>query len=223
MKLRPILFSTPMVMALLAGRKKQTRRIVKLPKWSTQDWEDFTAIDDYVSIICESSGCEAEIDCPYGQPGDVLWVRESLQIFKRPGLYEAYRYADGEVRVWEHERPEYDEGATVKIDWSKVKKTPSIHVPKKYCRLFLQIKSVRVERLQDITEADAIAEGIEQVDTDRGGAPIWKNYEGKGIHIWMSPVNSYQSLWEKINGPESWEVNPWVWVVEFERIEKPIV
>jgi len=224
MKLRPILFQTEMVQAILAGTKTQTRREVK-PQPKLELFYN-GELQGKVWIYRHSENhdgvglSQMSKYCPYGQVSDLLYVRESVQILNK-GLYVAVRYSDGEVRIWEHEREEYDEGATIKYDWSTVKKTPSIHVPKKYVRLFLKITDIRVERLQDITEADAIAEGIKgqpfRIDSDK---KVWFDYLEEG-HV-FNPIHSYESLWKSINGPESWETNPFVWVVTFERVEKPV-
>lgn len=197
--MKPILFSTPMVQAILEGRKTQTRRVVKpqpdedgLAKFIlSQRWED-------------TSG--KVYPCPYGQPGDVLWVREN---YLKPPITSDKMIRDG-ADTW----PKFEYVASCSEteieqykDWGwKLK--PSIHMPNAACRLFLQIESVRVERLQEISEADAIAEGV----TDFGKQefhPIW------------TAKKAFKSLWQFINGTESWEANPWVWVVTFKKIEKP--
>lgn len=161
MKFIPILFSTPMVQAILDERKTQTRRIVK---------EQILGI-----------ARPGEHKCPYGQPGDVLWVRETFQTWRLGYIHKA---------TWSTELPE-------NIKWK-----PGIHMPKEACRLFLEVVSIRIERLKDISEQDAISEGI--------------------IHKSMNhPCVEFQHLWESINGEDSWESNPWVWVIEFKRIDRP--
>lgn len=164
-KERPIIFSTPMVQAILQGRKTQTRRVVKRPEVSMQK-------------------------CPYGQPGDVLWVRESFYpATNTPFIYKA----DGWVgdNTWK----------------------PSIHMPKDAARIWLKLTDVKVERLQDIAEADAIAEGIEIIDQE--GQKVYRRYDGY-YTVTPSAYVSYWSLWASINGEESWLANPWVWVLSFE-------
>lgn len=211
--MKPILFSTPMVQAILEGRKTMTRRIVKQAKgwdanWKVQliDEEHYDGIPRY-EIRCGSQYVVPIFKCPYGQPGDILWVRESFV----PGYFD-------------NGKPGY------KADWNKVaaeymsepKWKPSIHMPFAAARIFLKIKSVRVEKLQDISEADAKAEGAKN---------FMKVDELKlltGLDNWIipSPFREHQfgflSIWCKINGCESWIANPWVWVVEFERVEKPL-
>lgn len=171
MKQKPILFSTPMVQAILEGRKTQTRRICKqdLPYAST---------------------------CPYGQVGDVLWVRETFaHCGNNTFLYKVNGCEPIPPNKWK----------------------PSIHMPKKACRIYLKIKSTRVERLQDISTSDARSEGIK---IDPISRTRYMNYvDGSTTY---NERTSFYSLWEKINGKESLDSNPWVWVVEFERIEKPV-
>lgn len=200
MKERPILFSAPMVRAILAGNKTQTRRVVKHQP-SSQGFDGppvfNSAFGDY------GYPGQRGVRCPYGMPGDRLWVREAWRAFSDGGLYE-------------EPGTEVDYRATP-ASWAAASNAPwkpSIHMPRWASRITLEITGILVERLQEISEADAIAEGIERIN----GAPhwAWKDYSGNGQDL--SPVFSYQSLWESINGPGSWEANPWVWVVEFKRI-----
>lgn len=233
MKERPILMSAPMVRAILAGTKTQTRRVVKLPHQNPLgNWEpmriggqdggrtrDGETIPEQGAIWHTRTG-----DClssPYGQPGDRLWVRETgwespirTQKMLREGAdtWANYYYdADG---LTESDHEQFKE-------WG-FKRRPSFFMPRCFSRLTLEITGVRVERLQEITENDALAEGIER--TVIGGG--WRRYcddsrqEAAGLPPCETPTQSYLSLWESINGPGSWEANPWVWVVEFRRVEK---
>lgn len=178
MKERPILMSAPMVRAILAGAKRQTRRIA-MPKRSIEPMTD---------------------ECPYGQPGDRLWVRETWQSAPLRGVF-AYR-ADP---MWSGVPAPTPDGR-----WR-----PSIHMPRCASRITLEITGVRVERLRDINEDDAIAEGIQPAAL----TGHWRLY-GRGANGDMdrSPRVSYRSLWESINGQGSWDANPWVWVIEFRRV-----
>ena len=213
MKYRPILFSTPMVRALLAGTKTQTRRIVKpQPLW---------VADPSVPFRTPDADPKGIIRCPYGQPGDRLWVRETWRAHKAfdiaapnelPKIDGLHYEADEKPRFW---------------DYGKLR--PSIHMPRWVSRITLEITGVRCERLHEISEADAINEGIEVC-----GVGGWRNYlwhgepdaPAKTVEGWphqfsnyhLDPVGSYSSLWERINGPNSWAANPWVWVVSFRRI-----
>ena len=192
MKERPILFSAPMVRALLDGRKTQTRRIVK-PQPTFAGFTESEA-GHQVKVMLEIGAVRGT----YGQPGDRLWVRET---------YSEFDTNHGKV-VWyraESDDPDY---------WHGMKWTPSIFMPKRLSRITLEIVNVRVERLQDISEADAMAEGIMAAGDDNGFQS-----DKDGRHYFGDPVNSYAALWESINGPGSWDANPWVWVIEFSRVQ----
>lgn len=239
-KLRPILFSTEMVRAILDGRKTQTRRVVKNPENYYMD-EMLDGLWPYKSI-----GNPAK--CPYGKVGDVLWIKETwaclrLEYDFESGLVDGINESDRvdlakeqigcfnpnhvfTYRTDPHEEHIEDRG----FKWK-----PSIHMPFAAARIFLRVKNVRVERLHEISDEDAIAEGI---DTDLWDmAIVSRNYKTKdgwfvawsyehwsceNISVDVDEVyrKSFQSLWESINGSESWETNPWVWVVEFEPISK---
>ena len=154
---------------------------------------------------------QAAAHCPYGQPGDRLWVRGSFC----PIYPQDPNYNGGQPL-------EYDYAATYVHgfrlgDSLGMKKTwkPSIHMPRAASRITLEITGVRVERLQDISEADAMAEGI-AYDPGEGGV---FHVPGTAGCCDDSAIGSYRKLWESINGPGSWDANPWVWVVSFKRVE----
>ena len=197
---RPILFSAPMVRAILAGTKTQTRRVLKAEpppgaervirpfrderlQWAATDPHD---MEQGQLVLGEAPRC------PYGQPGDRLWVRETWarnedQLSEtRMDTSLVYR-ADGETRA-------QDNGTD--LPWR-----PSIHMPRAASRITLEITGVRVERLQEISTADCWAEGI-------ASSPD------------VDPVHEYAELWESINGRGSWDANPWVWVLEFRKLER---
>lgn len=212
MKERGILFSAPMVRALLAGTKTQTRRLMKpqpelVPDekllgrrpgswwWPSRTYQSMIDVPGEVTDTC----------CPYGERGDRLWVRETFCLahpdyhnegdgLGRPvrddGRWCFYRATDPDVESGDKE------GAS---PWR-----PSIFMPRWASRITLEVTSVRVERVQDISEADARAEGVEPLQMDGG-----------------SYIPRYEGLWCQINGAGSWAANPWVWVVEFRRIETP--
>lgn len=197
MKERPILFSAPMVRALLDGSKTQTRRIAKV----TPDQ-------------CEDIGIfYAEHQCPYGQPGDRLWVRETWApvdefVLGYP-LDEpnsiGYR-ADLSARLLDITALN-----TYAWNWDLVKWKPSIHMPRWASRIMLEVTGVRVERLQDISDRDAQAEGVTIEDHHKRGYCAGE---------FLPPsIRAYRDLWEQINGAGSWEANPYVWAVEFKRVE----
>lgn len=218
MKHIPILFSTPMVQALLDGRKTQTRRIIKAKHLPVE-----VNPNEYIMNISLS---------PYGQPGDVLWVKETYYAYgwwvkngkTKTGKQKwkfidftvedkdgKYHYEDSKPSTIENSRTEQ------KIGWYK---RTSLFMPMEACRLFLKVKSVRVERLQDICEEDARAEGVAHV-IDKITGYCGYDYLSGGYNLMTTPYQGFMSLWKKINGTESWQANPWVWVVEFERTEKP--
>ena len=147
----------------------------------------------------------AVIPCPYGVAGDRLWVRET---FDKRAMDKSHR--DYAYRATCCRSP---------LGMFGDKWTPSIHMPSWASRILLDIVSVRVERLQDISEADAIAEGIER---DSKYPTLWKRGELHGdqntVKVTAFPKLAYRSIWESINGPLSWAQNPWVWVVEFKRV-----
>lgn len=193
-----------MVQAILAGRKTQTRRVIKdQPKHNQEYGQGTTKTGDRHWVLgVPGSSIVDVIKCPYGQPGDVLWVREIWGIGKQSG--KTYYKADA---GYFH----------MLVD----KWIPSIHMPKDEARIWLRITNVRVEPLWSISEDDALSEGIEEIHP----APFvirYKNYlDTKKQAILKDPTLSFRTLWESINGADGWYANPWVWVVEFERIEKP--
>lgn len=215
MKERPILFSAPMVRAINADRKTQTRRIVKpQPEW-TEPATAWTFHEDGHS----GPGWYAHNDdypeegslfyrCPYGQPGDRLWVRETWQHANSPhGPYEPGCTCFYRADYWDD--PHGMDGE--KSPEGKYRTwIPSIHMPRAASRINLEVMHVRVEKLQDISEADAIAEGA---PGGHGSIP--------GYPYAATSHEHYRHIWESINGRGSWEKNPWVWVVEFKRIESP--
>ncbi len=194
---KPILFSGPMVRAILDGRKTQTRRIVKLkPGQSIEHGAVFSAADPFRMVW------------PYGEPGERLWVRETFCRKFEDGQYvytpdgdldgRCYHYrADGchVVKVDGDGGTEFTKTGVESSPWK-----PSIFMPRHACRIMLEITAVRVERLHKITEADAEREGF--VQTEIG-----------------SPRDSFQWLWGEINGKTSWDANPLVWVIGFKRTE----
>lgn len=214
MKERPILFSGPMVRAILDGRKTQTRRVVKLPPHIKHHELDLTRMQDgYPDGVRPIWGDDEEPNLfstrnPFGKPGDHLWLKETWRQYSRSecACYDDCQCPPSGTVFY---RADHDE----EIKWR-----PSIFMPRWASRITLEITGVRVERLQEISEEDAKKEGIES----EGGDPkMWKSYNPK--LGWLSvddPAMSYRTLWESINGPGSWDANPWVWVIEFRRVEK---
>jgi len=236
MKERPILFNGPMVRALLDDSKTKTRRVMK-PQMVYGDvcglfesW--YLPKGNDGGILWLNAKAQILSMCPYGQPGDKLWVRETFQY--RGASYDGDGIEDadwfrcyGKGDSWDPEFPygwgpsrhmnvramvEPDEQEGEGITGWVTKRIPSIHMPRWASRITLEIVSVRVEQLQDISEADALAEGIDAEKAKLTMSSI-------GMNDIVGPIAEYSTLWESINGPSSWAVNPWVWVVEFKRIE----
>ena len=197
-KERPILFSAPMVRAILEGRKTVTRREVK----------------KQAALDCLAAGFEpaflalpgnADL-CPYGQPGDRLWVRETFIDLRGTGV-EHRPAPDGPLQRYAYAadcRPGSHSDEARKDFGLKYK--PSIHMPRAACRILLEITDVRVERLQDISEDQALAEGI--------GAQATESFRATGVE---RPAGfAFRDLWASTGG--EWNANPWVWVVEFKRV-----
>lgn len=204
MKERPILFSAPMVRAVLGGAKTVTRRVAKeAPSWATfADTRDGKSIVDWHSDDVKPNGAGSFYSsqwafsvCPYGVPGDRLWVRETwacLDAKARPGCRLAYR-------------ADTIDGERVRVDapWK-----PSIHLPRWASRITLEVVKVSVERLHAITEEEAVREGVDAVSV----AEVPRNGT-------LSRRDDFAQIWEKINGRGSWAKNPWVWRVEFKVVK----
>lgn len=195
MKERPIIFSAPMVRAILSGTKTQTRRVLKNQRAYDLD------------------------KTPFGQPGDRIYVRETWNWFdpqeipaNRAGQRAPFTGQQGEreipwVAAYAADGPLPYPGYGGKEHWR-----PSIHMPRWASRITLEITDVRVERLRDISEADAVAEGILRTPNSN----TWMTDDRR--YVSSNPVWVYSYIWEQINGFGSWVANPWVWVIEFERI-----
>lgn len=211
MKERPILFSAPMVRALLAGTKTQTRRIVKpQPDFDTARAvighhvdDSNAAYDPLFNSIGLREGqafgfVQPNIGCPYGRPGDRLWVRETWAVH---AIFDGRAPRDIDAPVT------YAADGPMPDLIGKLR--PGIHMPRWLSRITLEITGVRVERLQDISEADASAEGCPLALHLRIVRPD-RDDSARG---W------YRNLWEQINGAGSWDANPWVWALEFRRVD----
>ncbi|HSH72372.1 MAG TPA: hypothetical protein VK974_04865 [Methylophilaceae bacterium] len=221
-KEKPILFSAPMVRAILDGSKTQTRRMINPQPfidaqgnfcWNGfcfgQDSSGNPRSDTLASPLPNSK--TGKISCPYGKQDDQLWVKETWQ---------GYRQVSIEYDEWEEmdspkDRHDYDFKPVYRADGKSDpnKWLPSIFMPREFSRIQLEIVSVRVERLNDCSPQDAIDEGIHwRGDKFIGVLDVTPERTG--------PVMAYQDLWESINGAGSWDKNPWVWVIEF-KVVKP--
>jgi len=237
MKEIPILFSTPMIQAILEGRKTQTRRIIN-PQPSTfitaLSWKKFVSHcpenvseDDHVKTFFNDKS-------RFGRAGDLLWVRETWQLkgwdFEEGTMN--VRYATGEtLSCIAHDPNEDSSWLMDKVDWLEdrgyikpdptnnemfvfTKRQPfypSIHMPKEAARIWLQVESIRVERLQDISEEDAKAEGMEKMDN----SPFPYKLYSCNTASCVDAKTAFKFLWQDINGDGSWADNPWIWVISF--------
>lgn len=206
MKYRPILMNREMVRAILEDRKTHTRRVIKWESLHKQAGLPFPTKCKLAWFkllngwgIDAGDACLREVKCPYGVPGDRLWVRETWSVSCRGGYYgpglnpetTTIQYAADYADAYKIRH-----GTKIYGRWK-----PSIHMPRWASRITLEITDVRVERVQDITEDDCVAEGL-------------KLLQG-GIR------RAYKILWDSINDKRGfgWDVNPWVWVVEFKKLE----
>jgi hypothetical protein len=205
---RPIIFSAPMVRALLDGTKTQTRRVVNrvqtvgpVTEFGPSDTRGYDWTFRCPRMLLHDVTHEQLMKrCPFGQPGDRLWVRETHVITNaNEVVYRADYPKNAEERGMENIPPE-----------SAVRWRPSIHMPRWASRITLEIVDVRVERVQDISNEDAIAEGC------NGGPHV----EGYGENNPADPYEEFAILWDTINGKRApWDSNPWVWALTVKRIE----
>lgn len=225
MTARPMLFSAPMIRALLDGSKAQTRRVVKPPRgfrcpgasnhWSDVDWKGDKESGQLAWLVRGDAGSFRWLPCPYGKPGDRLWCRETFFAY---GRWETRFNAKKERDEWHFIDMTLECGHQYlyepPVGWKKPNRAgvlpawhrrPAIHMPRIASRILLEITEVRVERLLDISEADALAEGCQ---------PLAKNNPHRQTYR-----AGYEALWEDINGPGSWDANPWVWVISFKVIK----
>ena len=233
---RPILFSAPMVRAILAGTKTQTRRVLTpQPELAIMDAELASALRacQDVGLIPKDEGtprwrwrgCFAmpwpngiRNASPYGVPGDRLWVRETFYC-------DDYRYPDAPIDEMskmleyraDHECRNWEAGCPCRDEYGRSSWRPSIHMPRWASRITLEVTGVRVERLQDISGEDAIAEGI---TIPRCNCEVCSHSSQMCTADQSAAILEYRSLWDTINGKRpgcSWTDNPWVWVIEFVR------
>ena len=218
--MKPILFKTEMVKAILAGNKTQTRRVVQpqpdadqkligpemyTPALTDKDGELYPGPEVYG--IYSDDG-EFGVKCPYGKIGDILWVRETFCDFHGLIIYKA------------------DEKYNEIVDNDLWRWKPSIFMPHEAARIFLEVTDIRVERLQDISENDAKAEGIVEFTKDGVGFEYgidgWNwSYEDGWPSMCTNRVYAYEELWDLINGKKyPWSSNPWVWVISFNRVDE---
>lgn len=238
-KERPILFSAPMVQGIQEGRKGMTRRANGLGSINENpsDWE-FNWYDYHVGWcfnrkstltperVADRTFEQCVIKCPYGKPGDRLWAKETFYAYGRwIKQFSATKNRDEwffqDMTTLEGKMYQYSDSPPGNVEQKRVvnavgwHKRPSLFMPYFASRILLEITDVRVEQLQDISEADAILEGVmSEID---GEMEFFYDYSERGDEF-TSARESFKTLWQSINGPESWEQNPFVWVIEFKRI-----
>lgn len=215
-KTRPILFTGEMVRAILDGRKTQTRRIIK----NLQHEGAVLSPREFVEEPGKWLYNGHEFKCPHGKIGDGLWVRERCRAEELESGTDGVRYdADDHFQAIENTQEASDRwGDLWRYGKGKGRSVPSIHMPRWASRITLEITDVRVERLNDISEADAMAEGCTPLDST--------GFNGTERHLLDCPflddsrpyANQFALLWESINGDESWAANPWTWAISFDRV-----
>lgn len=222
----PILFSGEMVRALLDGRKTQTRRVIK-PQPTRMAYAGGVFSMGAIGFVGDEG---KTFLCPYGKPGDRLWVRETWAPMCRNADPICQCTEDYEYRENHYIEYRADTGNPYPGQWpideargnpDAPKWCPSIHMPRWASRITLDVVRVRVERLQEISRDDAIAEGLYSFTSNLGAknsSPVRFYSASKGDEGgYMNPVEAFENLWDSINAKRGygWDVNPWVWVIEF--------
>ncbi len=232
---RGMIFNAEMVRAILDGRKTQTRRIIQSAAKNMQARGHEVISNrapgdkwygDYVYSMRDRSGVWQDFTneqflakCPFGVVGDRIWVREAFRVMGCATDVARLMYKASERNSFTESTRTVPVASCTKQPSHKW--TPSIHMPRWASRITLEITDVRVERLNSISEADAAAEGV--------GSDIWFAAKGVPEDEWSSlgehgaerasHINTFATLWESIYGAESWQANPWVWVIEFRRVD----
>lgn len=229
MRESPILFSAPMVRAILDGRKTVARRIMKpQPTWGSHPKGNGSMYcAEWKGRLLGLDGAREWLlaQCPYGKPGQRLWVKETHRprVVHSHGMdacdcadVEVEYQADGEIRFYSDGYiDDHSSGWCLPKAAQRGNFVPSIHMPRWASRITLEVTGVRVERLQAIDRAGALAEGIIDLST-----PTHTAFGVPGASLAQHPVRAFELLWESLNGAGSWDANHWVWVVEFRRIEQ---
>ncbi|HHS9827738.1 hypothetical protein H8L55_15300 [Klebsiella quasipneumoniae] len=222
MKERGMIFNGEMVRAILDGRKTQTRRIMTVQSESSEFGLRYIAesslakeVGMYFWSQSDACGMKARskpFACPYGKPGDRIWVREAFRVHSRATDVATLVYKASERNSWT-EQTHRVPVAVCNKPATPEKWTPSLHMPRWASRILLEITDVRVERLNAISQEDAQAEGMELT----GWRPTYSDPDSGGKV--MTPYDNFAELWSSIYGDESWKANPWVWVISFKRVE----
>lgn len=228
MKERPILFSTDMVKAILDGKKSQTRRVIKptqsepkVPPLYMEPWviggeqeTDKDGLPCWVGTHPDYPTGQKWFSCPYGLVGDRLWVKETWQAYTPDGLAYSALSKEQKQEVELFNWAIVDKATSPELKREGDPWIPSIFMPRWASRITLEITDVRVQRIQDISEYDAEQEGVKvsHYYCDEGEFPAHR----------CDPIGKFRELWDSINAKRGyrWEQNPWVWVIEFRRIER---
>ncbi|HHT0069041.1 TPA: hypothetical protein ACTW88_001879 [Raoultella ornithinolytica] len=211
---RGMIFNGEMVRAILDGRKTQTRRIMAPQPADDIERSAFPNPDaiGWKSSLKHKYGSTTAHFCPFGAIGDRIWVRETFRVHSRATDVATLVYKASERNSWT-EQTHRVPVAVCNKPATPEKWTPSLHMPRWASRILLEITDVRVERLNSISQEDAQAEGLELT----GWRPTYSDPDSGGEI--MTPYDNFAELWSSIYGDESWQANPWVWVIEFKRVE----
>ncbi|HBR5625897.1 TPA: hypothetical protein MNL42_005151 [Klebsiella pneumoniae] len=213
MKERGMIFNGEMVRAILDGRKTQTRRPIK---WKQTRFTEIGEREDGSKWPWSEDAehaCDFWHPCPFGAVGDRIWVREAFRVHSRATDVATLVYKASERNSWT-EQTRRVPVAVCNKPATPEKWTPSLHMPRWASRILLEITDVRVERLNSIHDVDAMREGIQNLTTCSHA-----DFGIPGVVNAQHPVRAFQLLWESIYGAVSWRANPWVWVIEFKRVE----
>jgi hypothetical protein len=224
----PIIFNDWSIRRILAGEKTQARRVIDFSKFDPLGQMDmspgkfeFEGLKNGRSANFREPNGAAVVHCPYGQPGDVLWVREAFRFIRSEDDSSPNevvdRYPNG---PYELPCTKYEAGGVLQAECQDVqewgRKRPSIHMPRELHRLRLRVEDVRVERVQQISQEDAKAEGCERTKRAEGEDV----FSGRKMVFYDAPTLHFQHKWNDLHGDSAWERNEWVWVVEFSRIDE---
>ncbi|HDH1373442.1 TPA: hypothetical protein PIT97_002063 [Klebsiella quasipneumoniae subsp. similipneumoniae] len=220
MKERGVIFNGEMVRAILHGRKTQTRRIVKGTDGAVKFCKEWDINGEEIFVVLgekDHTGMNpvlGALSCPFGAVGDRIWVREAFRVHSLATNVATLAYKASERNSWT-EQTHRVPVAVCNKPATPEKWTPSLHMPRWASRILLEITDVRVERLNAISEEDARAEGI--ID---GGCLNCGEPEPCGCaNPEPDATDAFAYLWQSIYGQESWNADPWVWVIEFKRVE----
>ena len=222
--MKSLIFSTPMVKAILAGHKTMTRRVVKpqpvLTRFGRWHWMDARSL---ISSYTLAEEMQSAVSRPY-KPGDVLWVRETWCEYAQEHIVDGQRFAYKATANEDCHNEYIKHGYPYK--WR-----PSIYMPREDARIFLKVTDVRAERLREISEDDAMKEGFQSTATEFGGCAVYANKYEKALDIecpdgcnCLNSRENFAGLWDAsyAKKPEfQWDKSPYVWVIAFERTEKP--